>query len=129
MARVFQPHEQRRFWHLRTHDVQPSTADLKVIEFQKLTEVLNRLGKSRPNFYVPKIYRIQRLLNYIVSPLLKIHPFAQIDAYSTADLADIRHAFDVVNQARRLPVMLEVYMGMSCSILQKVGAAPPIRQL
>ena len=103
-----------------------------MIEFQKLTEVLNRLGKSRPNFYVPKIYRIQRLLNYIVSPLLKIHPFAQVDvigAYSTADLADIRHAFDVVNQARRLPVMLEVYMGMSCSILQKVGAAPPTRQL
>lgn len=49
-----------------------------------------------------------------------------------ADLANIRNAFDMVNQARRLPVMLEVYMGtchfMPCGRIQDLFAWPSDRR-
>lgn len=38
-----------------------------------------------------------------------------------SDLANIRTAFDLVNKARRLPVMLEVYMGKFRGLFEHKG--------
>ena len=57
MARVIQPHEQGQFWHLRTHDVQPSAHDLSDrsanwLNFRLGTGLGSRYGILKPKRYL-----------------------------------------------------------------------------
>ncbi|KAF7986975.1 hypothetical protein HWV62_33 [Athelia sp. TMB] len=84
-----------------------ATTALRAQVASKWQESFNRLNKNEPG--ITGLMRFSQAWD-VATEFLRPKDISDPTALKKYNLATIRVAFDVVNQARRLPAMLEVYM-------------------